>query len=34
MKILELRIDNFLRVEAAEIRPDGTMVVIAGPNGH
>lgn len=33
MKILELRIDNFLRVEAAEIRPDGTMVVIAGPNG-
>ena len=34
MKILELRIDNFLRVEAAEIRPDGTLVVIAGPNGH
>ena len=33
MKIVELKVDNFLRVEAAEVRPDGSLVVIAGPNG-
>lgn len=33
MKITGLFIENFLRVEAAEIRPDGNMVVVAGPNG-
>ena len=32
MKIISLSVENFLRVEAAEIRPDGNMVVIAGPN--
>ena len=32
MKIIELKVSNFLRIEAAEIRPDGNLVVIAGPN--
>ena len=32
MRIISLTVENFMRVEAAEIRPDGTMVVIAGPN--
>ena len=33
MNIIELAVDNFLRLEAASIRPDGSLVVIAGPNG-
>lgn len=33
MKIIELKVENFLRIEAAEINPDGSLVVIAGPNG-
>lgn len=33
MQILELKIENFLRVEAAEIHPDGAMVVLTGKNG-
>ena len=32
MKVIGLTVENFLGVEAAEIRPDGSMVVIAGPN--
>ena len=32
MRVIGLTVENFLRVEAAEIRPDGAMVVIAGPN--
>jgi DNA repair exonuclease SbcCD ATPase subunit len=32
-KIIELRIDNFRRIKAAEIRPDGSVVVISGKNG-
>ena len=33
MRILELVIENFMRIEAAEIHPDGSMVVLVGPNG-
>src|ERR1700675_2374505 len=33
-KIIELRIDNFRRIRAAEIRPDGSVVVISGKNGQ
>ena len=32
MRIISLSVENFLRVEAAEIRPEGDLVVIAGPN--
>ena len=32
MKILSLTVRNFLKVEVAEIAPDGNLVVIAGPN--
>ena len=32
MKIIELKVRDFLCVEAAEIKPDGNLVVIAGPN--
>jgi DNA repair exonuclease SbcCD ATPase subunit len=31
-KILELRVDNFRRISAVEIRPDGSLVVISGAN--
>jgi len=33
-KIVELRIDNFRRIKAVEIRPDGSLVVISGKNGE
>lgn len=33
MKILELRSENFKRLKALEIRPDGSLVTIAGRNG-
>ena len=32
MKILSLTVRNFLKVEVAEIAPDGNLVVVAGPN--
>ena len=32
MRVIGLTVENFLRVEAAEITPTGDMVVIAGPN--
>jgi recombinational DNA repair ATPase RecF len=33
-KIIELKIDNFRRIKAVEIRPDGSLVVISGKNGE
>ena len=32
MRLIGWTIDNFMIIEAAEIRPDGAMTVIAGPN--
>ena len=32
MRLISLTIENFMRIEAAHIRPDGAMTVIAGPN--
>ncbi|MEY2849626.1 MAG: hypothetical protein RI885_2293 [Actinomycetota bacterium] len=34
MKILELKVRNVKRIRAAEIRPDGNVVVIGGKNGQ
>ena len=32
MKILNLTVRNFLKIEVAELSPDGNLVVVAGPN--
>ncbi len=32
-RIVELRVDNFRRIRAVEVRPDGNLVVVSGPNG-
>lgn len=32
-KIVELRVENFRRIKAVEIRPDGSLVVVSGKNG-
>lgn len=34
MKIIELRAENFKRLSAVTIRPDGSLVQITGKNGH
>ena len=33
MKIIELKVTNFLKIESAEITPKGSVVVLAGKNG-
>lgn len=33
-RIVELRIENFRRIKVVEIRPDGSLVVVSGKNGH